>query len=283
LWAFEGFTSYYDDLFLVRSGVIDEASFLSLLAKTAQGVLRGSGRIKQSLGDSSFDAWTKYYRQDENAPNAVVSYYTKGALVGLCLDLLLRSGSGGRKSLDDVMLALWRDYGAPFDGAGRGVPEDGVRQAAIAAAPALAGRIKRFFDAAIDGTDELPLKKLLATVGVELRVDAGAKPALGARLVAAPAGVKLTHVLDGGGAQMAGLSAGDVLIAVNGIRVDKSSLETLLERRPVGSTVMVHAFRRDELIEREIRLGRAEITVELKAEARLGGSAARLRRAWLAT
>ncbi len=283
LWAFEGFTSYYDDLFLVRSGVIDEASFLSLLAKTAQGVLRGSGRMKQSLGDSSFDAWTKYYRQDENAPNAVVSYYTKGALVGLCLDLLLRSGSGGRKSLDDVMLALWRDYGAPFDGAGRGVPEDGVRQAAIAAAPALAGRIKRFFDAAIDGTDELPLKKLLATVGVELRVDAGAKPALGARLVAAPAGVKLTHVLDGGGAQMAGLSAGDVLIAVNGIRVDKSSLETLLERRPVGSTVMVHAFRRDELIEREIRLGRAEITVELKAEARLGGSAARLRRAWLAT
>ena len=283
LWAFEGFTSYYDDLFLVRSGVIDEAAFLSLLAKTAQGVLRGSGRMKQSLGDSSFDAWTKYYRQDENAPNAVVSYYTKGALVGLCLDLLLRSGSGGRRSLDDVMLALWRDYGAPFDGAGRGVPEDGVRQAAIAAAPALAGRIKRFFDAAIDGTDELPLKKLLATVGVELRVDFGAKPALGARLAAAPAGVKLTHVLDGGGAQQAGLSAGDVLIAVNGIWVDKSSLETLLERRPVGSTVTVHAFRRDELIEREIRLGRAEITVELKAEARLGGSAARLRRAWLAT
>ncbi len=283
LWAFEGFTSYYDDLFLVRSGVIDEADFLSLLSKTAQGVLRGSGRMKQSVGDSSFDAWTKYYRQDENAPNAVVSYYTKGALVGLCLDLLLRSGSGGHASLDDVMLALWRDYGAPFDSAGRGVPEDGVRRAAITAAPALAGQIKRLLDAAIDGTDELPLKKLLATVGIELRVDAGAKPGLGARLAATPDGVKLTHVLDGGGAQQAGLSAGDVLVAVDGLKVGKSSLETLLERRPLGSTVKVHAFRRDELIEREVRLGRAEITVELKAEARVGGTAARLRRAWLRT
>ena len=283
LWAFEGFTSYYDDLFLVRSGVIDEAAYLSLLARTAQGVLRGSGRMKQSVGDSSFDAWTKYYRQDENAPNAVVSYYTKGALVGLCLDLLLRSGSGGRASLDDVMLALWRDYGAQFDSAGRGVPEDGVREAALAAAPALAGRIKRLLDAAIDGTDELPLKKLLATVGIELRIDAGTKPGLGARLAAAPDGVKLSHVLDGGGAQQAGLSAGDVLIAVDGLKVGKGSLETLLERRPVGSTVTVHAFRRDELIERTVRLGRAEISVELKAEARVGGSAARLRRAWLAT
>ena len=285
LWAFEGFTSYYDDLFLVRSGVIDEAAYLNLLAKTAQGVLRGSGRLKQSVGDSSFDAWTKYYRQDENAPNAVVSYYTKGALVALCLDLMLRGGSGGSASLDDMMLALWRDYGARFDSAGRGVPEDGLRNAAIAAAPApaLAGQIKRFFDAAIDGTDELPLKKLLATVGVEMRVDSAATAGLGARLAAAPDGVKLTHVLDGGGAQQAGLSAGDLLIALDGLKVGKSTLETLLERRPVGGTVTVHVFRRDELIEREVRLGRAEIQIELKAEARVGGTAARLRRAWLQT
>ncbi|MGH8809345.1 MAG: M61 family metallopeptidase, partial [Noviherbaspirillum sp.] len=102
LWLFEGFTSYYDDLMLVRSGVIDEAEYLKLIAKTVNGVLRGSGRTKQSIADSSFDAWTKYYRQDENSPNAIVSYYTKGSLVGLALDLTIRAETKGRKSLDDV-------------------------------------------------------------------------------------------------------------------------------------------------------------------------------------
>ena len=283
LWAFEGFTSYYDDLFLVRSGVIDEAAYLSLLAKTAQGMLRGSGRLKQSVGDSSFDAWTKYYRQDENAPNAIVSYYTKGALVALCLDLMLRSGTGGRRSLDDVMLKLWRDYGAAFDRTGTGVPEDGLRQATIAVAPALTSRLKRFFNTAVDGTAELPLKQLLLEAGIELKVDSGDKPGLGARLGSAADGVKLTHVLDGGGAQEAGLSAGDLLIAVDGLKVSMSTLESLLGRRRAGNTVKVHAFRRDELIEREVRLSRAEVVIELKPEARVGGAAARLRRAWLHT
>jgi predicted metalloprotease with PDZ domain len=110
LWLFEGFTSYYDDLMLVRSGLIDEAAYLKLVSKTINGVLRGSGRLKQSVAESSFDAWTKYYRQDENSPNAIVSYYTKGSLVALGLDLTIRAETAGKKSLDDVMrtvAALW--------------------------------------------------------------------------------------------------------------------------------------------------------------------------------
>ncbi len=95
LWAFEGFTSYYDDLALVRSGVIGIDDYLGLLGKTIANVLRGSGRLKQSVAESSFDAWTKYYRQDENAPNAIVSYYAKGALIALALDLQLRAGTDG--------------------------------------------------------------------------------------------------------------------------------------------------------------------------------------------
>jgi predicted metalloprotease with PDZ domain len=114
LWLFEGFTSYYDDLVLVRSGLIDEAAYLKLIAKTINGVMRGSGRLKQSVADSSFDAWTKYYRQDENATNAVVSYYTKGSLVALLLDLTIRQQTRGRKSLDDVMRALWQRFGRDF-------------------------------------------------------------------------------------------------------------------------------------------------------------------------
>ncbi|MBL8385951.1 MAG: M61 family metallopeptidase [Burkholderiales bacterium] len=282
LWAFEGFTSYYDDLFLKRAGLIDEAAYLGLLAKTVQGVLRGAGRLKQSVAESSFDAWTKYYRQDENAPNAIVSYYTKGSLVALCLDLLLRQRTGGARSLDDVMHLLWRDYGASFEQRGAGVPEDGLLRAAIAVAPAHRRALQRFFASAVDGTADLPLKPLLAAFGIDLQVRRGARPALGARTAAAPDGVRLTHVLDGGGAQAAGLSAGDVVIAVDGIKVGNGSLDGLLARRARGATVQVHAFRRDELIVRDVRLGTSETTVEVVPAPRQAAAAQRLRRAWLA-
>jgi len=114
LWLFEGFTSYYDDLMLLRAGVIDSGAYLKLIEKTINNVHRGSGRLKQSVAESSFDAWTKYYRQDENAPNAIVSYYAKGSLVALLLDLVIRRDTQGRRSLDDVMRALWRSYGRDF-------------------------------------------------------------------------------------------------------------------------------------------------------------------------
>lgn len=281
LWAFEGFTSYYDDLMLVRAGVIDEPAYLGLLAKTIQGVLRGSGRLKQTVAESSFDAWTKYYRQDENAPNAIVSYYTKGSLVALCLDLLLRSRSEGSLSLDDVMRHLWRHYGANFETRGAGVPEDGLFKAAVAVAPGMKRVLGRFFDTAVNGTTDLPLKAMLGEFGVALAVDTGGKPALGVRTTSAPDGVRLTHVLDGGGAQAAGLSAGDVVIAIDAIKVNNGALDNLLARRKRGASVRVHAFRRDELIEREVKLGHAELTAELKLAVGANPAATRLRHRWL--
>jgi len=113
LWFFEGFTSYYDDLLLRRAGLIDNATYLKLLTKTVNGVAQTPGRLVQSVAQASFDAWVKYYRQDENTPNATVSYYTKGSLVGLCLDLSLRAE--GKTSLDAVMRGLWaRCQGGPM-------------------------------------------------------------------------------------------------------------------------------------------------------------------------
>ena len=265
LWAFEGITSYYDDLMLLRCGLISQSEYLDTLAKTIRSVLRGDGRLKQSVGDSSFDAWIKFYRQDENAPNAVVSYYAKGALVALCLDLLLREGSGGRASLDDVMRRLWQHFGTT----GTGVPEGGVEQTALAVSapggPRLRQRLSTFFADAVDGTGELPLKSLLQSAGFVLKITPAAGPALGVRTAAAPDGLKLTHVLDGGGAQAAGLSAGDVVIAIDGVRVTQTSLEAHLVRKRRGAKVQVHAFRRDELIRRDVRLGAAEIEVTLTA------------------
>lgn len=249
LWLFEGFTSYYDDLMLVRSGAIDEAAYFKLVAKTINGVLRGSGRTKQSVAESSFDAWVKYYRQDENAPNAIVSYYTKGSLIALALDLTIREKSAGRKSLDDVMRALWQRYGRDFySGQAHGMGVDEV--AAEALFDEVTGlKLKRFFDRYVRGVDDLPFDKLLAPFGVAL-VDnrKEAKPGLGARTAQEGNDCKLTQVFEGGPAHRAGLSAGDLLIAVDSLRVVAGKLDVVLSRYRSGGTVTLHAFRRDELM-----------------------------------
>jgi predicted metalloprotease with PDZ domain len=155
LWAFEGFTSYYDDLMLVRSQRIGLDDYLKLLAKTITQVHKGSGRHKQSVAESSFEAWTKYYRQDENSPNAIVSYYTKGALVALLLDLRLRAESHGARSLDTLMQALWQRHGQT----GIGVAEDGIfALAAELGGEALAGWLQEL----VEGTAELPSSRRCA-------------------------------------------------------------------------------------------------------------------------
>ena len=247
LWLFEGFTSYYDDLMLVRSGLIAEQTYFKLLGKTVASVLRGSGRTKQSVAESSFDAWGKYYRQDENAPNAIISYYTKGSLIALALDLSIRAKTGGKKSLDDVMRALWERYGRDFyQGAGRGVTPVEVEALFDEIS---GGRFKPFFDKYIRGTEDVPLAKLLAPFGVKYVDDRkSSKPSLDANLGRDGSDCKLSAVHENGAAHLAGLSAGDVLVAVDGLRVTAANLDSLLSRYAVGSTVEIHAFRRDELM-----------------------------------
>ncbi len=276
LWAFEGFTSYYDDLALVRSGVITQDDYLKLLGKTVTQVMRGSGRLKQSVAESSFDAWIKYYRQDENAPNAIVSYYAKGALVALALDLTLRTKTRGTVTLDDVMRRLWADYGQT----GQGVPEDGVRRAAEAVSGL---KLKRFLDEATEGTEDLPLERLLHAVGLDLRFEAaGSTPVLGAKTANDGDSVKLTQVLDHGAAQRAGLSAGDVLVAFDGLRVTPASLDALLKRRQPGDEVKVHAFRRDELMKFRLRLDAPSADqAKISAATRTSPAARDLLKQWL--
>ncbi|MGD8788733.1 MAG: PDZ domain-containing protein [Burkholderiales bacterium] len=265
LWAFEGITSYYDDLMLVRASLITRDAYLELLGRTITQVHRGAGRLKQSVAESSFDAWTKFYRQDENAPNAIVSYYSKGSLIAFCLDLLMRQKSGGRRSLDHVMRALWKRYGRTAIG----VPEDGVQQIAEEIAGA---SLDRFFDSAIYSAGDLPLSRMLKQVGVELHLrptestsDRGGKPAstgggnridLGIRTRGNGNEVGITHVLDGGSAQQTGLAAGDILIAIDGLRVSKKNLEKLLSSHRPGQRVHLHVFRRDELLQFEVELSR---------------------------
>ena len=283
LWLFEGFTSYYDDLFLVRTGVIDTAAYLDMLSKTVTGVLRGSGRKKQSVAESSFDAWVKYYRQDENAPNAIVSYYTKGSLVALGLDLSIRQQTRGRRTLDDVMRGLWSRYGRDFyeGGArGQGVPEDGI----LALLEELGGvDLKRFFERCIKGLEDVPLAEMLPAFGVSYGdvLPKDAKPWLGARVVKDGGDAKLASVYEGSPAAQAGLSAGDKLVALDGLRVPTSGPDGLLARYRINDAVRVHAFRRDELMEFVVRL-KADVAPKVKLAA-LGKPAAavRQRESWL--
>ncbi len=277
LWAFEGFTSYYDDLMLVRTGRITRADYLALLGKTISQVHKGSGRRKQSVAESSFEAWTKYYRQDENSPNAIVSYYTKGALVGLLLDLNLRADSQGGTSLDDLMRALWQRHGQT----GVGVAEDGL----FALATELGGAdLGDWLREIVDGTGELPLEAWLKRVGVELAWEAPSEaPGIGVRTTADGDALKIANVFDGGPAQAAGLSAGDVLVALDGLKVTAGNFDKLLARRMAGERVEIHVFRRDELMRFEVELRAAPADVAKLALADdAPASVMALREGWLA-
>jgi predicted metalloprotease with PDZ domain len=285
LWAFEGITSYYDDLALVRCGLIDVTRYLELLGRTISAVLRTPGRLRQSIADSSFDAWIKFYRADENSPNAVVSYYTKGSLVALALDLALRQGEQG--SLDKLMRTLWQRYGQ----AGIGVPEDAIERIACE----LGGDgMHDFFARYVNGTEDAPLDALLDAFGIEWHLrpstganDRGGKAATGA-LPKASLGakigndLKLLHVYSGGAAERAGLAANDVLVAIDGIRASADAINALMRRRSPGERIPVYAFRRDELVVVEVELLAAPLdTCHLALRLNAPERAVALRNAWL--
>jgi predicted metalloprotease with PDZ domain len=221
LWFFEGFTSYYDDLLLRRCGLLDNAGYLKLLNKTINQVMQAPGRLVQSVAEASFDAWVKYYRQDDNTPNATISYYTKGALVALCFDLSLRSTSGQKNgvtstTLDEVMRALWaRCEGGPMS-------EDDFAAALLSASG-------RRFDAElaswVHGKTELPLKELLERHGVAVFEEpAQLAQRLGVRVTESQ-GVVVKTVLRGGVAERAGFAPGDewlgIEVAKTGWRMSK--------------------------------------------------------------
>ena len=274
LWFFEGFTSYYDDLFLIRTGLIDMARYLRLVARTVSGVLSMPGRKVQSVAQSSFDTWVKYYRADENTPNATISYYTKGSLVALALDLTLRAE--GRGTLDDVMRALWAGSG--------GGPID---EAQIAAALQQVGGRSHAQELAawVHGTDDLPLQRLLEAAGVEWSGEAATlAQRLGLRVSeSALTGVKVTNVLRGGAAEQAGVSPGDEVLAVDGWRVRR--LDDALRVLAAGQVAPLLVARDQRVLALSLRLPPVSPGaggVMLKAVAAPAKPAAALREAWLA-
>ncbi|WP_144206956.1 M61 family metallopeptidase [Shewanella donghaensis] len=253
LWAYEGITSYFDDFLTYRSGCVDKKQYLTMLSETMTRVYRSQGRFKQTLKSSSFNAWTKFYKQDENANNAIVSYYTKGALFALYLDLTIRLETQGTQSLDNVMQALWLQYGKP----GIGTEIDSHQKIV----ETILNRNCDELFSYLDNTNDIPLTPLLTSVGIGMEIKAssgtsdvggtetkGNSIAFGAKTKPESLGLKIMTVVNGSPAHQAGLSAGDLLISANHLQVD-NLFEKQLQTFPVGEVLQLHWFRRDELMQ----------------------------------
>ena len=284
LWFFEGFTCYYDDLFLLRAGLIDAARYLQLVAKTASGVLATPGRKVQSLAQASFDAWVKYYRSDENTPNATISYYTKGALVALALDLSLRGGRGGKASLDEVMRQLWRAAAAARSARPTSSPPSRPWPAR-GAAP----RWPASCSPGCTAPTTCRCRRCSQRAGVAV---AATQPATlaqrwGLRVSeSALTGVKVTAVLRGGAAERAGLAAGDELLAVDGWRLRRLDDARGRAARGVGGATarVARPARADARARRAARAAAATAAqgaVQLAVDDDAGAAARALRKAWL--
>ena len=247
LWLFEGFTSYYDDLQLFRSKRIDLKTYLKLVANNWNSILRGPGRLKQSLADSSYDAWTKYYQADENTPNAVVSYYGKGALLALGLDLKIREFTKNRQSLDDIMRTIWQKHGLTLEG----IAEDGLDEIVTQViGNGFTKTWNEFKTRFIFGKEDIPINKWLPS-SITAKTKSHSKLEkiklqLGMRYTEVNGWLKLTHILDGGAAQLAGLAPGDLLASINGERVTATRLDKVLSSLKPDQVFTI-CFYRDDL------------------------------------
>ena len=253
LWIFEGFTSYYDDLILLRSGVINQESYVTLLKAQIERYLQNPGRSVQTVAESSFDAWVKFYRPDENTNNAGTSYYNKGCLVALCLDLGLRLRGS---SLDALMRKLYENAQQGIQVSERTIfdlcreltGQDWVEQ----------------INHLINTTDELPLDQLLPEFGFSFELKNEQALPFGLKVVDKAEGVLIQTARRDGAAAKVGLSANDVILAIDGL---KASEKLLAKYAKQAGTYSVYAFRRDELMQFELQGAETSLTtVELKVE-----------------
>jgi len=241
LWIFEGFTAYYDSLALVKSGLISREDYLNDLAKSITRFLNTPGREVQALVDSSFDAWIKLYKPDENTPNSQVSYYLKGSLVALLLDLSLRKKG---LSLDVVMRQLWQEH------KNKPLPEDTIE---LIIKKLGGAKIAKQLDAMLRDTDALPFASSFSDFGIgfELEIsgnsDGEKLSDLGFK-VGSGSDAKIATVYSNTAAEDAGLAGGDVIIAVNHLRVNAKTVENTICKTPAGTKLILHVFRRDELL-----------------------------------
>ena len=264
LWLYEGFTSYFDDIALIRAGLIEQATYIKTLEKVISRVTRNPSNSVQSLTDSSFNAWTKFYKQDENAVNAIASYYAKGSLLALCLDAALRQRGS---TLQQIVSGLWQRYlttGTPDDALLQLLTELGFSD--------LAAICQQWLNDAAP----LPLTEYLPALGLQLTLrpmqhaddlggetDNANQQFIGALSKPQQGLLQLTHIYHNDAAHQAGLMVGDILLAVDGRRITSANFTQLLQRHGSNSKVKIDFFRKDRLLQCILTLQRSNREVAM--------------------
>jgi predicted metalloprotease with PDZ domain len=248
LWVAEGLTSYYDNLFVVRAGLCTPGEYLERVSKDIQTVENSPGRLVQNLEDSSFDTWIKFYRPDENANNARISYYVKGSLVGLLADAEIRLATDNNKSLDDCMRLLWQRHRT-----------GGYTNADVEAILIEVGGepIRGWLGSKLSETTELDYSRLLACYGLQWKEknseSAAPPPAtpamLGMEISNQSGKAMVDKVAVGGGAAAAGIQSGDEWIGWDGYRVTPEQWSDRLGLYRAGDRVVATIARRGKLLQ----------------------------------
>ncbi len=250
LWFSEGVTAYYDDLITRRAGFLTDTEYFTRLENNIQELQNSPGRLVRSAEEASRDAWIKYYNPDENSANASVSYYTKGAMLGLLLDVEIMRETKGEKNLNDVMKYLWKEY---YRKQKRGFTPAELQKSI----EAIAGRkLDTFFTKYISGREELPYAEYLKEIGLDFQQSKSKLPFLGMELSDQ---MMVRFVTKNSPAYEAGLNVNDEILAVNGYRVNRAGINARIGDTPIGEPVRLTISRAQKL--REITLTYSENSV----------------------
>ena len=259
LWVAEGATEYYSNVLLRRAGLITEREFLNARAANFTDLASRPGRFETSLEEASMDAWIKYYRQDENSINNQISYYDKGEIVNMMLDIVIRTSSNGAKSLDDVFRHLYNE----FSKKGRNfTPEDYQKVSEM-----MAGRsLEDFFSKYVRGEAEIDYAAIMAPLGLNVTVTQPNKGRayIGADTAEENGRLTVRTVAVGTPAYEQGINTGDQIVAIDGYRATTQFLQTYLNEKKPGDTVKLTLFRFDRLRDTNFTLGgnnRTEISI----------------------
>jgi len=284
LWVAEGLTDYYARLVLRRANLVSDQEFLKEQARAFQALQNTPGRLVMSAEEASFDAWIKYYRQDENSVNSQVDYYDKGAILGLLLDLEIRKQSKGTKSLDDVMRYLY----AQFYKQGRNYTPADFQKACETMAGA---SLEQFFEKYVRGRDELDYDAALTAAGLRLDLTAAAdgskaveKAYFGADLAQEGERLLVRRVYAGSPAYAQGLNAGDQILALNNMRANKDFIDARIAEKHPGDLISLTIFRMDDLSVLLIKLGgRSDANYRILPVVKPDGDQKRIYQAWLSS
>jgi predicted metalloprotease with PDZ domain len=251
LWIAEGITSYYDDLLIRRAGIFNVAEYLGAFSNNLSQMKSLPGSRWQSAQEASFDSWIKHYRPNENSPNVIFSYYTQGSVIGWMLDMEIRKSTRLAKNLDDVMR---KTYHESYLAEGRGYTDEEFEE--NCAQVAGSDNVRTIFSERVIGRTDVDYDKYLGYAGLKLTPKNQEKDLsfLGVRLRDEAGRALVATVLSSSAAEIAGLSANDEILGVNGIRMDKAKLEYYLPNRKPGETVSLSASRQGALIQLEAPL-----------------------------